>query len=210
MTADPIQEQLIQARRNQILDAATTAFAQKGYHRATIQDVAKVAGIAAGTIYNYFENKTALLMGILERLNETERREDDMSQITKMDIHAFTQHYMRRRFEVLMQNGFEIFQIVLSEVLIDSDLRAIYMAQVIQPTFALAENYFAQAVGSGQIRSDIDVPLMLRLTSAAVIGILVLRILGDPEIMGKWDQIPDLLTMMTLDGILPPKGDSST
>ena len=180
---------------------------QKGYHRATIQDVAKIAGIAAGTIYNYFENKTALLMGILERLNETERREDDMSQITKMDIHAFTQHYMRRRFEVLMQNGFEIFQIVLSEVLIDSDLRAIYMQQVIQPTFALAENVFTQAVGSGQIRSDIDVPLMLRLTSAAVIGILVLRVLGDSEIVGKWDQIADLLTTMTLDGILPPKGD---
>jgi hypothetical protein len=64
-----------------------------------------------------------------------------MSQMLKMDSHTFTQHYLRRRFEVLMQNGFEIFQIVLSEVLIDSDLRAIYMAQVIEPTFALAENY---------------------------------------------------------------------
>jgi AcrR family transcriptional regulator len=207
MPVDPIQEQLIQARRNQILDAATTAFAQKGYHRATIQDVAKVAGIAAGTIYNYFENKTALLMGILERLNETERRDDDMSQMLKMDSHTFTQHYLRRRFEVLTQNGFEIFQIVLSEVLIDSDLRAIYMAQVIEPTFALAENYYAQAVGSGKIRSDADIALMLRLTSATVVGILVLRILGDREIVGKWDQIPDLLTTMMLDGILPPKGD---
>ncbi|MEO8397182.1 MAG: TetR/AcrR family transcriptional regulator [Chloroflexota bacterium] len=207
MPLDPIQEQLIQARRNQILDAATSAFAQKGYHRATIQDVAKIAGIAAGTIYNYFENKTALLMGILERLNETERRDDDMSQIMKMDIHTFSQHYMRRRFELMMQNGFEIFQIVLSEVLIDSDLRAIYMAQVIEPTFALAENYYLQAVGGGKIRSDIDIPLTLRLTSAAVIGILVLRILGDTEIADKWEQIPDLLTTMTLDGILPPKGD---
>ncbi len=207
MTTDPIQEQLIQARRNQILDAATTAFAEKGFHRATIQDVAKVAGIAAGTIYNYFENKTALLMGILERLNETERRHDDMSQIMTMDIHTFTRHYMRRRFEVLMQKGFEIFQIVLSEVMIDSDLRAVYMEQVIAPTFALAENYYLQAVGSGKIRSDIDVALTLRLTSAAVIGTLVLRVLGDPEIAGKWEQIPDLLSTITLDGILPAKGD---
>jgi AcrR family transcriptional regulator len=207
MTVDPIQEHLIRVRRNQILDAATTAFAQKGYHRATVQDVAKIAGIAAGTIYNYFENKTALLMGILERLNETERRDDDMAQMTKMDIRAFTQHYMRRRFEVLMQNGFEIFQIVLSEVLIDSDLRAIYMQQVIEPTFALAEHYFTQIVGEGKIRSDVDVPLMLRLTSATVVGILVLRVLGDTEILNKWEQIPDLLTTMMLDGMLPPKGD---
>jgi AcrR family transcriptional regulator len=208
MTADPIQEQLIQARRNQILDAATTAFAQKGFHRATIQDVAKVAGIAAGTIYNYFENKTALLMGILERLNETERRDADMSQMLNMDIRAFTQHYMRRRFEILIQNGFEIFQIVLSEVLVDSELRMIYMQQVIEPTFAIAETYYTQLAREGKIRFDVDVPLVLRLTSATVIGILVLRVLGDPEIVGKWDQIPDLLTTLTLDGVLPPKGDA--
>ncbi len=32
---DPIQDLLISARRNQILDAATTVFAEKGFHRAT-------------------------------------------------------------------------------------------------------------------------------------------------------------------------------
>src|SRR6185436_15073087 len=134
MTVDPIQEQLIQARRNQILDAATSAFAEKGFHRATIQDVAKVAGIAAGTIYNYFENKTGLLIGILERLNESNRREDDLGQMLAMDIRTFTQTYMHRRFQLLTESGFEIFQIVMSEVLVDSELRTIYMQQVIEPT----------------------------------------------------------------------------
>jgi AcrR family transcriptional regulator len=209
MTADPIQEQLIQARRNQILDAATTAFAEKGFHRATIQDVAKVAGIAAGTIYNYFENKTALLMSILERLNERERRDEDFAQVTMMDIRTFTQSYMRRRFQVLSQSGFEIFQIIFSEILIDAELRALYMQQVIQPTFAIAESYYARLAQEGKIRSDIDIPLMLRLTSATVLGALMLHILGDPEVVDKWDQIPDILMTMTLDGILPPKGDNS-
>ncbi len=206
MTVDPIQEQLIQARRNQILDAATTGFAQKGYHRATIQDVAKIAGIAAGTIYNYFENKTALLMGILERINETERRGDDMSQIMTMDIHTFTQTYMRQRFQVLSHGGFEIFQIIFSEVLVDAELRALYTEQVIQPTFAIAESYFTRLAQEGKIRSDIDIPLMLRLTSATVLGVLMLHILGDPVVVEKWDQIADLMTTLTLDGVLPPKG----
>src|SRR6266496_2410978 len=43
---DPIQELLISARRNQILDAATTVFAEKGFHRATIKEIARQAGIA--------------------------------------------------------------------------------------------------------------------------------------------------------------------
>ena len=49
---DPIQEQLIQARRDQILKAAVAVFAEKGFQKATIRDVAKMAGIADGTIYN--------------------------------------------------------------------------------------------------------------------------------------------------------------
>jgi AcrR family transcriptional regulator len=40
---DAIQQQLITARRNQILDAATKVFAEKGFHRATIRDVAQQA-----------------------------------------------------------------------------------------------------------------------------------------------------------------------
>jgi AcrR family transcriptional regulator len=74
---DPIatlQAQLVAARRTQILDAATQVFARKGFNRATIRDVAKVAGVADGTIYNYFANKTDLLFGLLDRLNDTERR----------------------------------------------------------------------------------------------------------------------------------------
>ena len=35
---DPIQAQLIAARRTQILDAATKVFAEKGFERATIKD----------------------------------------------------------------------------------------------------------------------------------------------------------------------------
>jgi AcrR family transcriptional regulator len=61
-THDPIQELLITARRNQILDAATKVFAEKGFHPTTIKDIAREAGIADGTIYNYFENKTATIL----------------------------------------------------------------------------------------------------------------------------------------------------
>src|SRR5436309_1359279 len=67
---DSLQEQLIAARRIQILDAATKVFAEKGFHPTTIKDIAREAGIADGTIYNYFENKTALMLGILDLILE--------------------------------------------------------------------------------------------------------------------------------------------
>src|SRR5262245_56127224 len=91
--SESFQEQVAALRRAQILDAATTVFAQRGFHRTTIRDVAKAAGIADGTIYNYFENKTALLLGILNRMNETERREDDLAHVVDTDIRRFMRHY---------------------------------------------------------------------------------------------------------------------
>src|SRR5205823_2480480 len=43
-------------RRAQILDVARRLFAQEGYHDANIEDICREAGIARGTLYQYFEN----------------------------------------------------------------------------------------------------------------------------------------------------------
>jgi AcrR family transcriptional regulator len=48
-------------KREAILDAALDLFAARGYHGATMPEVADLAGVGAGTIYRYFENKEALV-----------------------------------------------------------------------------------------------------------------------------------------------------
>jgi AcrR family transcriptional regulator len=52
--------------RNAILDAAERVFAKDGFHVARIQDVAREARIAVGTVYNHFEQKEDLLRALLE------------------------------------------------------------------------------------------------------------------------------------------------
>jgi len=202
---DPFQEQVAALRRAQILDAATKVFAQRGFHRTTIRDVAKAAGVADGTIYNYFENKTALLLGILNRMNETERREQDLAQVADTDIRGFFRHYFRQRFAALTQGGPEVFQVVLSEVLVNPELRELYMRQIVAPTFTLAETSFTHLVEAGRIRR-LDTPLTLRVIAATFLGLLMMRIIGDPQLQTRWDELPDLLTTMFLDGLLPNEG----
>ena len=53
-------------KRDRIMNAAITAFAQNGYHQATMATVAQKAGVAAGTIYLYFKSKDDLLISIFE------------------------------------------------------------------------------------------------------------------------------------------------
>jgi AcrR family transcriptional regulator len=199
------QEQVAALRKAQILDAATKVFAQRGFHRTTIRDVAKAAGVADGTIYNYFENKTGLLLGILNRLNETERRPQHLAQAADTDIRQFFRQYFQHRFATLTQGGHEMFQVVLSEVLVNSELRELYLQQIVLPTFALAETYFVRLVEEGKIR-PLDVPLTLRVIAATFLGLLTMRVIGDPQLQTRWDELLGLLTTIMLDGLLPSEG----
>src|SRR3989304_6177982 len=54
-----VTEAHLEARRSQILDAAWTCFARKGYHQATMQDICQESGLSPGAIYRYFESKEA-------------------------------------------------------------------------------------------------------------------------------------------------------
>jgi TetR/AcrR family transcriptional repressor of uid operon len=55
------------ARREHILDAAETCFARAGFHRTTMHDICKEAGVSPGALYVYFDSKEALIAGICER-----------------------------------------------------------------------------------------------------------------------------------------------
>ena len=198
---DPIQELLIKARRNQILDAATRVFAEKGFHRATIKDIARAAGIADGTIYTYFSSKTDVLLGILNRLNETTEREQQLVPGSEQDVRSFFKAYLRQRMALLWPNA-EVFQAVLPELLVNAELRELYFEQVLAPTFKIAENYFLAASQQGQVRK-IDVPLTVRAVAGMLLGLLTIQLLGDEVIAARWEELPEVLTSLLFDGLHP-------
>jgi AcrR family transcriptional regulator len=60
-----------QERERRIVKAAEKLFARKGYAEVAMEDVAARAGLAVGTIYNYFPSKSALLLAIVRRETES-------------------------------------------------------------------------------------------------------------------------------------------
>lgn len=59
-------------RAPEILDAAMALFAERGFERTRIVDIAKRAGVSHGTVGIYFPTKEALLHGVVERMAEPE------------------------------------------------------------------------------------------------------------------------------------------
>jgi len=64
-------------RRGQVLDAARTQFALRGFEATTMRDIADAAGITASNLYRYFESKDSMIHAILgdfsDRLTEAYR-----------------------------------------------------------------------------------------------------------------------------------------
>jgi AcrR family transcriptional regulator len=198
-TPDPIQELVIAARRKQILEAATQVFAEKGFHRATIKDIARVAGIADGTIYTYFASKTDVLLGILNRLNESTERQQHFVSGNERNARAFFTSYLRQRMSLLWPNA-EVFQAVLPEMLVNGELRTLYYEGVVAPTFIIAERYFQEQSEQGQLRA-VDIPLTVRAIAGMLLGLLTIQLLGDEVIAARWEELPEVLTTLLFDGL---------
>ncbi|MHB8895675.1 MAG: TetR family transcriptional regulator [Candidatus Geothermincolia bacterium] len=54
-------------RTDAILDAAYGVFSTKGYHNATVDDIAQHAGVSKGTCYQYFSGKEEIFLATLDR-----------------------------------------------------------------------------------------------------------------------------------------------
>lgn len=58
---------LADVRRRQILDAAADVFARRGFHAASMAEIARSFGMSAGHIYNWFDSKEAIIEALVER-----------------------------------------------------------------------------------------------------------------------------------------------
>jgi AcrR family transcriptional regulator len=67
MSAPTRRRLTAEERRSGILDAALTAFSQKGYHATSLDDIAGVAGVSKALIYEHFASKQELHADLIAR-----------------------------------------------------------------------------------------------------------------------------------------------
>jgi TetR/AcrR family fatty acid metabolism transcriptional regulator len=57
------------ATRDKILQAALEVFAEKGYHRALVDDIVRASRTSKGAVYHYFPNKEALFLALVDEFS---------------------------------------------------------------------------------------------------------------------------------------------
>ena len=195
------RERRIVARKSAILYAAGRLFAEKGYHRTTTKDIAEASDVSEGTIYNYFVSKEDLLFGIMTELTETERLGEQFQTSYLDGPREFLLTMLQQRHDFLQKNG-DMFQAVLSEILVNPELRRRYYEELIIPSQELLEKHLRERIEMGQIRL-IDPSIAARIVLAMLSGLFILQVVGDPVIRSEWETIAKLLTDILFEGVAP-------
>jgi AcrR family transcriptional regulator len=161
-----LSDKIVELKRETILDAARTVFAERGYHRTTIKDIASQAGVADGTVYNYFENKDALLSALFDRFQHGDNKPGSTSS-SPLDA-------------AIGPDMLSLVRVMLSEMLVDEDLRERYRDRFLAPLNALPS-------------ANSSDPMVARTTAATILGLMLLHLLGDRVVNKHWDRMPDVL-----------------
>lgn len=144
-----------EARPLQILDAAFKEFGERGLAGARLDDIAKRAGVAKGTIYLYFPNKEALFREmvrttIVDALALAEADRDIAPDVSTPDLirrmaQAWWVHLRSERQQVLTR-------VVHAELHRFPDLYQFYGDEVIARGRRLVASVIARGVARGEFR----------------------------------------------------------
>lgn len=115
-------------KQQKVVETAILLFAEKGYANTSTSEIAKVAGVAEGTIFRHFGTKDNLLLSvILPFIKESipSMAEDVFNRVLAKDsacFEDFLRAFLTNRIQFIHENK-EIFQVVIKEILYSDELR---------------------------------------------------------------------------------------
>ncbi|MCP4420920.1 MAG: TetR/AcrR family transcriptional regulator [Chloroflexi bacterium] len=169
------RERRIAARKAQILDAAAHVFSHKGYENATTKEIANVADISEGTLYNYFATKRELLIGVAKAYADEVAA--DIESVRGETFEGMLAQLMANRF----RRGRErrLFMLFLYESRLNADVHQYYVQEALHRIIETTEQRLIALIDSGVMR-PVDPAMTARMMSATIMGFAALFELDVP------------------------------
>ena len=161
----------------QIIQAAVRVFARKGYFSSRVSDIAREAGIAAGTIYLYFRTKEDILITLFrEKMSvfvSSMRRAiaDEPNAVAKV------RRLVHLHFEMLEADP-DLAEVVQVELRQGQKFFRGASSQEIAAYFALIGSVLEEGVGQGHFKSDLPVKVATKMLFGAMDQMATSWVLG--------------------------------
>ncbi len=178
MTTPQGQDRL-QQRRCQLLDAAVKVIGRDGFEKARMSDIAEEAGVAKGTLYNYFESKEHLFTAILTECALAPQLEilssDGMSP--GEELAALAHDY----FTGVVDKRPEIVRLVILDVPHFPDEALLVYEKLVIGFDKAVGKYLDEQAAQGKLRPRKD----FRLTARAFFGMMLVHAFAQELLGGK-------------------------
>ena len=143
------------ARREAIVAAALDVFVEKGFAAARMEDIARWAGVAKGTIYLHFSDKEALFEAIVRqeirpRLDAAALRVQDGIRLEEFLGQVFMPVFQ----DVANTRRGAVIRLLIGESGRFPKLAEVYYRVVVEPGIALMSKVARRALERGELRDD--------------------------------------------------------
>jgi TetR/AcrR family fatty acid metabolism transcriptional regulator len=154
-------------KRDAILRAAIDVFADRGYFNAQVADVARAAGVAAGTVYLYFRSKDDLLISIFERGMREALAEGRTVVAAHPDPRERLQRFARLHLERLGRDRSLaiVFQVELRQ---STKFMERFSATLLRDYLGLIRDAVAEGQRQGVFRSDVNPTMAAKMLFGAL------------------------------------------
>lgn len=204
-----------QARPGEILDAAMTVFAEKGYAAARMDDIAARAGVTKGTIYLYFQSKEEVFKSLARtHVGETLAQATQAATLHQGSVRDFLTMMLGIMAEKLQNDHLAIFpKIIIAESGNFPELARFWRSEVIDKALAVMSGVIAKGLAHGEIRElPLGVPpeYVARLCVAPIIMSVLWRSVFAPfdEAPFDYEKFLNLHLDILLRGLAPEGSDS--
>jgi AcrR family transcriptional regulator len=159
-------------RREHILDAAERCFARAGFHRTTMHDICREAGVSPGALYVYFDSKEALfeaaVLSIVRPVFEQAERITATPQGNAADMlrGLITTLYQ----EVIGTDRRRILRLLIAEGPRFPRLVSFYHREVIQRGMAAMRGILNYGVARGEFRASLPLDYPQVIVGPAIVG----------------------------------------
>jgi AcrR family transcriptional regulator len=179
------------SRQEQILKAALEVFSRKGYAAATIPEIARAAGVAAGTIYIYYPSKRELFVAVINNFIITTPLLDLIEKLPgdrDEDIETTVKRILQDRFDLARHKAFARMPSLMGEVQRDPELKALWNERFLQPFMTQMDGIFRLMMASGKVR-PMEPAVITRAVGGLIIGFLILKIMeGEASPVNRFPQ----------------------
>ena len=194
---DPRADYLL-ARRDSIREAAERVFVRRGFDGATIQEIADEAGVSAGSIYRYFDSKSALIRAVADGCKQRYAGQFGESGTAAYDPLALLIGAGERiwgEFAGEQARDQAVLNLETSLVAARDPEVGAALAQAMRSMRLLLVRLIADAQARGDLKPSVDASALASLLIAATGGIQTLSLqLGDElDIEATWRAFRQLL-----------------